>query len=66
MYKYTHIYTYTHTHMDSLKVINELIKEATRINVTRKALKQLGFTDKEIYDMVDHFVVEKIQQPMEE
>lgn len=64
MYKYTH--TYTHTHMDSLKVINELINEATRINATRQRLKQLGFTEKEICDMVDHFVVEKIKQPMEE
>ena len=50
---------------EEMKTIDELIKEAARVNKTRKKLKQLGFTDKEIYDMVEHFVVEKIQQPME-
>ena len=69
MYKYTHEYTYTHTHMEELKgleLVDELIAEATRINATRKAMKQLGFNDTEIYDMVDHFVVDKIKQPMED
>ena len=52
--------------MEYLEVVDQLIKEATRINVTRKALKQIGFSDKDICEMVEHFVIEKITQPMEE
>lgn len=53
-------------HMEELKVINELIKSATKINAVRRNLKRLGFNDNEITDMVNHFVVEKINQPMED
>lgn len=66
MYKHTYTYTHEYTHMDALKVIDELIKEAKRINVTRIALKQLGFSEEEIGDLVEHFVIEKIKQPMED
>ncbi len=51
---------------DELKVINELIKEATRINTIRRKFKKMGFTDKEVFDMVEHFVVEQIQKPLED
>ncbi len=53
-------------HMEELKVIDELVKEATRINITRRKLKQLGFPLKDIDEMVDHFVVQQIKQPMED
>jgi hypothetical protein len=52
--------------LKGLELVDELIAEAMRINATRKAMKQLGFNDTEIYDMVKHFVVDKITQPMEE
>lgn len=51
---------------EELKVINELIKSATKINAIRRNLKRLGFNENEISEMVDHFVIEKINQPMED
>ena len=52
--------------MEELQVIDELIKSATKINAIRRNLKRLGFTDNDISEMVDHFVVDKITLPMED
>lgn len=52
--------------MEELKVVNELIKSARKINAIRRNLKRLGFSNNEISEMVDHFVVDQITQPMEE
>ena len=52
--------------MEELQVVNELIENATKLTKTVRKLKQLGFGNEEINDMVDHFVVQQIKQFMEE
>jgi hypothetical protein len=52
--------------MNGLKLVDELIKEASRIDMTRRKMKELGFSENDINDMVNHFVIDKITKPMED
>lgn len=48
------------------EIIDNFTATTSYINLCRLRLVELGFTEDESYDMVEHFVVKNIKQKVEE